>query len=250
VLGHRICEQLAQGRRVERVQLDLHQRAVPLDEASGAAVGGLPGVDRQPVLPYLGGGQRQSAIYPYVAFLNSFDGSSACKTLNTNVRVVCANTFGAADAQGRATGREFTFRHTAGVHDRIEDAKRAVRGFRADTEEFRELATHLAGLRVSADQRELFVVEFIPAPHETVISPRVMGNIERDRSWLRGLLAEGSPTTDGIRDTAWGLVQAAGEFADHLRGFRNRETLLGRQLLRPEPLKAKAVRLAEAVAKV
>ncbi len=48
----------------------------------------------------------------------------------------------------------------------------------------------------------------------------------------------------------YGLVQAAGEYLDHARGFRNSDTHLGRTLLRPEPLKVKAVKLVRQVASV
>jgi hypothetical protein len=36
-------------------------------------------------------------------------------------------------------------------------------------------------------------------------------------------------------------VDAAFEYLDHLRGWRNRETYLGRCVLRPEPAKARVV---------
>jgi hypothetical protein len=38
-------------------------------------------------------------------------------------------------------------------------------------------------------------------------------------------------------------VQAAGEYLDHVRRARSWETRLGRTLIRPEPLKAKALNL-------
>jgi phage/plasmid-like protein (TIGR03299 family) len=187
-----------------------------------------------------------SLTYPYVVFLNSIDRNGACKCVNTNVRVVCANTFGAADAQGRATGREFSFRHTRGVHDRIEQAKAAMQGLRADTQAFQQLAAELAAIPVNDRQRELFVVEFIPKPPETIISKRVAHNVEEARSAVRGIFA--SKTSDGIRGTALELVYGAGEYLDHVRGYRSTATLLRRQLLQPEPFKAQAIKLARRVA--
>jgi hypothetical protein len=47
--------------------------------------------------------------------------------------------------------------------------------------------------------------------------------------------------------TAYGLRLAGVEYLDHLRGFRNDNTYVGRQLLRQEPAKAKLGRLIEEV---
>jgi hypothetical protein len=43
------------------------------------------------------------------------------------------------------------------------------------------------------------------------------------------------------------LVQAAGEYLDHVRRYRNCDSHITRTLLKPEPLKAKAVQLAREV---
>ncbi len=188
-----------------------------------------------------------SVTYPFVAFQNSFNRDSAATARNLNTRIVCRNTWEAAEAEGKRTGREFTFRHTSGAHDKIEAAKLALKGLRDSTRAWQELATALALIPVTTAQRELFVVEFIPKPTEAVISDRVARNVDEARAAVRAILA--SDTCKGIDGTAYGLVQAAGEYLDHVRGYRNRDSLLGRQLLKPEPLKGRAVALARKVAK-
>ena len=60
-----------------------------------------------------------SLTYPYVVVLNAVDSSESAKAVNTTCRVVCANTWSIADAEGARSGRQFTFRHTANVHERI-----------------------------------------------------------------------------------------------------------------------------------
>ena len=186
-----------------------------------------------------------SAIYPYIAFLNRHDGQASAKSVNTTYRVVCANTFGAADAEGKETGREYNFRHTKNVMDRIEEAKQAMRGLREDTAAWRELATQLALIPVTTTQRELFVTQFVPMPPESLISDRVVANVEEAREQIRAILD--GRTCEGIAYTAYGLVQAAGEYLDHVRRFRSRESHLKRTLLKPQPLKAKAIELAREV---
>lgn len=188
-----------------------------------------------------------SLTLPYFAFLNSHDGTGALKVLYVDIRIVCWNTFSAANIQGDRTGAQFSFRHTTNIRDKIEDAKKALQGLRDETREWLAIAESLSLLKITSTQRELFIREFIPAPPEGLISDRVRNNIEEARGALRSILND-SPTTEGIRGSAYGLVQAAGEYLDHVRRYRSTDTYLGRTLLRPEPLKAKAAQLAREVA--
>jgi phage/plasmid-like protein (TIGR03299 family) len=186
-----------------------------------------------------------SMTMPYLAITNHHDGTGACTLRATAVRIVCANTFAAAELEGDRHGATFTFRHTKNWRDRISEAATAVTGARAELDRYYQLAEHLLGVPVNANQRELFVRRFIPAPPEAMASDRVMGNIEQARAAVRAILA--SSTTAAVADTGYGLVQAAGEYLDHVRVARSWETKLGRTLLRPEPGKARAMRLVTEV---
>lgn len=186
-----------------------------------------------------------SVTLPYLALTNRHDGYGSLSALSTSVRIVCANTFSAAEAEGDRNGSIFRFRHTGSWEDQIAEAKKVIQGVRDDFATYVAMANELASIHVTQEQRELFVAEFIPTPPEGLISNRVMSNIERDRTNLRSIFD--SPTTDGIRDTAFGLVQAAGEYLDHYRGYRTRDTYFRRTLLRPEKLKTRAVQLAKEV---
>ena len=185
---------------------------------------------------------------PYFAILNSHDGTGACKGLYTQVRVVCANTVHAADMDGDRTGAQFSLRHTSGVKARIEDARDVVEGCRREAARWRELAQSLALIPITADDQITFCTEFIPAPPEGTFTDRVRRNIENDRLTFLRLLRD-SATNAGMQHTGLGLVNAAVEYLDHCRGFRNTDTLVGRQILRPENLKAKAVKLVRELAK-
>ena len=84
--------------------------------------------------------------------------------------------------------------------------------------------------------------QFIPEPPRGTVTDRVMNNIERDcATFARFYTGEQNETTYG---TALGLVNTAVEYLDHARGYRNSDTYLGRTILKPEPLKAKAVKIA------
>lgn len=84
-------------------------------------------------------------------------------------------------------------------------------------------------------------------PPEGLVTDRVVRNVEQARAALRTILA--SETTVAVADTGYGLMQAAGEYLDHVRRARSWETKLGRTLIRPEPLKAKALTLIRELAK-
>lgn len=187
-----------------------------------------------------------SATYPYLAVTNRHDGQGSCRLRTTAVRIVCANTFRAAELEGDQHGATFSFRHSKKWRDRIEDAREAVTGARREMAEYVKLAEELLGMPVDARQRELFVREFIPTPPDGLISDRVMANIETARKAVRAILA--SETTAEVAHTAYGLVQAAGEYLDHVRRARSWESRLGRTILRPEPLKARALQLVRSVA--
>lgn len=179
---------------------------------------------------------------PYFALLNSHDGTGACKGLYTQVRVVCANTVQAASADGDRHGAQFSLRHTSGVKSRIEEARDIVVGARMEALRWREIAEQLALITVTPDQQLQYLSEFIPAPADGVISDRVKANIERDRGKFLHTL-NNSLTNSAMASNGLGLFNASVEYLDHVRGFNNRSTYMGRQILSAEPMKAKALKL-------
>lgn len=209
----------------------------------GAAVAALVRLDEPFQIP-----GDNSPTYPFAVLLNSHDGTGACKLTYTNVRVVCMNTFNAADMQSeRAPGSSVVLRHTKNVQDRVEAAKQAARDMRSGVAAWTEMAEALLSIKVDTEFELNFISEFIPAPVGLVISDRVAKNIEEARNAVWQCLYS-KTVNEEIRGTGYALVQAAGEYLDHLRGYKSRETYLGRTLLRPEPLKARAVKLVRELA--
>jgi len=186
-----------------------------------------------------------SATLPYLAITNRHDGTAACALRATAVRIVCANTFRAAELEGERTGATFSFIHKSSWRSRIEEARRAVTGAQAEMRRYSDLARELLAIPVTPAQRELFITEFIPKPPEGLITDRVARNVDEARKALRLLFD--STTNEQIAGTAYGLVQAAGEYLDHVRTARSWETRLNRTLIRPEPLKHRALSLAREV---
>jgi len=98
---------------------------------------------RLPEYVELGG--DPSATYIYVA--NSHDGSMAVTAAVTPIRIVCANTLGAAlrqAQQGASAQRTFRFRHTGNLQAKFAEA-RQVLGMTINYEkQFKKLADRLA----------------------------------------------------------------------------------------------------------
>src|SRR5262249_27758495 len=182
-----------------------------------------------------------SPTLPYLAITNRHDGTAACALRATAVRIVCGNTFRAAELEGERTGTTFSFIHKSNWRDRIEQAREAVTGARREMRRYTELAQELLGIPITLRQRELFVTAFIPMPPAGLVTDRVARNVEEARQALQMIFE--SKTTEQVAGTAYGLVQAAGEYLDHVRHARSWETRLNRTLIRPEPLKHRALSL-------
>lgn len=184
-----------------------------------------------------------SATYPYLVVMNSHDGKGACKAQYTNVRVVCWNTWNAADV---GSGSEFavTIRHSGDTDAKIEDAKQALAGLRANAEAYRVECEQLARISVSDEIAEDFTDWFIPMPDGASERQRNSRNTKRARflSLYNGESLKGEWTQADITGNAYGLVQAVGEWLDHERDVRGgRDSYLSRTILSPQRAKRDAV---------
>jgi phage/plasmid-like protein (TIGR03299 family) len=186
-----------------------------------------------------------SPTLPYLAITSRHDGTGSCALRATAIRIVCANTFRAAELEGERTGATFSFIHKSSWRNRIDEARQAVTGARNEMRRYSELAAELLAIPINSWQRELFVTEFIPMPPQDLVTDRVARNVEEARKALRLLFD--STTNEQIAGTAYGLVQAAGEYLDHVRTARSWETRLNRTLIRPEPLKHRALSLVREI---
>ena len=183
-----------------------------------------------------------SATYPFAALLNAHDGSAACKLLPTQVRVVCWNTWNAASMSGDRTGHQVVIRHSGNVADRLEQAKAGLAAMRDEAKEWELHATELASININDAVVRTFLDEFIPVPEAA--SERTRSNRADRQATFMGLWND-SPTVAPLPDTAYKLVQAAGEYLDHLRPFRSADTYLSRTMLSADshkPAVAKLVR--------
>jgi phage/plasmid-like protein (TIGR03299 family) len=191
-----------------------------------------------------------SLILPYLSLSNAHDGSGALRGRSTTVRVVCANTEAAAEAEGKRLGTDFAIRHTQKWADRVEDAKKAIKGVRADIESYRAVMEELAAIPVTRFDRELFAAALVLDQKVASVSrfkadvakgqysARVQTNVENATASVLGLF-NGPTIPEEHRLTAYGLHQAGVEYLDHVRKAQSDATRVGRSLLRDEPAKAR-----------
>ena len=183
-----------------------------------------------------------SVTLPYIAARWAHDGSGALSTRSFMTRIVCANTDAIAEGEAKKLGTDFTFRHTKNWKEKVEDAKLAIRGLRTHAQEFVALSEELAEIKVTPEQRELFVTELLPMPPQALISERVMQNVEEARAKVRATF-DGPTIPEAHKLTGYGLRLAGVEYLDHLRGYRDSDTYVGRQLLKTEPAKTKLTQI-------
>lgn len=197
-------------------------------------------------------GDPNGATLQYFALQNSHDGSGSFRGQAINTRIVCANTSRMADMSAKASGTEIAFRHTKNVADRIEDAKRALSMWRTSVDEWQVFNEHLLTMKVTDAQREEFIERFVPSPEAKIVSKRVLTNIENARGDLRTIFA--SETSEGVKNTAYGLVQGAVEYSQWFRSTRGnsdqdrKENLFRRSFLDRDRLVQSAARMAQDVA--
>ena len=189
-----------------------------------------------------------SPIYPYIGVLWSHDKSTGVQCFRTSVRIVCYNTIRMAELSSKNAGRNYTFKHTSNVLERIDEAKLVISGARDETLQYIALANELGLIPVSTIQRQRFIDRLIPLPPATYVSDRVVDNVFKARMAIENLF-HGPTIPDNHKDTGFGLLQAGIEYLDHLRGYQSSDTYLGRTLLREEPLKRRLVPIIRELAR-
>lgn len=171
---------------------------------------------------------------------NYHDGSGALKAQNTSWRVECANTANAAEMEGESTGRTYSWRHSKNIRENIEAGLDALKNGRQETQRWLEYGAECINIPVDDGQFEEWLDAFVP--EDPLASKRAKNNVMDTRQSIRSLYYT-SRTTDSIRGTAWGVINAAGEYLDHKRRYRTPETYVARTMLKSEDGKHKAMTL-------
>ena len=160
---------------------------------------------------------------PYIAAINSHDGSSQAQVVATPWRIECGNTerFAVRDAYTR-----WGVRHTRNAHDRVAEARRtlglSVKYFQA----FAAEEEALAQTEVTVAEFQRLLEQLWPAPEDGAPKRTVTHHTHRLDA-LRGLYAANSAR---LGDTAYAAERAITEYADWKQPIRPTGSLRGRDL--------------------
>jgi phage/plasmid-like protein (TIGR03299 family) len=181
---------------------------------------------------YIELGGDQSATYVYVA--NSHDGSMAVTAAATPIRIVCANTLGAALRQaehGASAQRTFRFRHTGNLQAKFAEA-RQVLGMTINYQtQFKALADRLALEPISEGALERRVLRHLWMTDDENLGRRARENRERTIEHVlavfrgRGIAGD---TTGNSPGTKWTAFNALAEHLDYGRRYTTRTSQVQR----------------------
>jgi phage/plasmid-like protein (TIGR03299 family) len=143
----------------------------------------------------------------YVVLLNSHDGSTAVKILNTPTSEVRGVIHVGGD-------RSLSIRHTSSVGDRLVKARKIVQRSLQFYENFTEAAKGLVAKRLQTIDVDRFIESLFPAKMEDGVptfSTRARNQMQVIRDLYNG------EQVAAARGTAWALYNAITEFVDHHR---------------------------------
>lgn len=154
------------------------------------------------------------AFEPYICFTNSHDGSGSIRVCMTPTRVVCWNTLNVAL---RSASRSWATKHMGDMKSKLEEAKYTLGLANNYMSSLAEEAEKLAGIKISDDELMAILDEMFPV-NEVVDSKRKIVNIETVKKNI--LKCYDAPDIKDFKGTAWGVINAAADFVDHVTPSR------------------------------
>lgn len=153
------------------------------------------------------------AVDPYICFTNSHDGLGSIKVCMTPIRVVCNNTLNLALSHH---SRSWSTRHIGDVSSKLEEAQRTLGLANAYMDQLAETADQLANTTIPNADVERFINDMFPVPDDA--TDRMKRNADELKEQMT--ICYLSPDIQQFRNTAWGLVNAASDFATHRKPKR------------------------------
>lgn len=151
-------------------------------------------------------------------FLGTFghDGRTAVNLCNVSTRVVCHNTVAAALAE-RGNWRQ-TIRHTSGASLKVESATASFVAMRKGQAALAKFAQTAGTVKTSRESVMAALEAFLPTDPEA--SKLTNERTDAARAQIVTMLANSPTVAPAHRGTAWGLLCAMSEFAEHYKPAR------------------------------
>ena len=154
------------------------------------------------------------AFEPYICFTNSHDGSGSIRVCMTPTRVVCWNTLNLAI---NTASRSWATKHMGDMKSKLDEAKHTLGLATAYINGLSAEAERLVNIKVSDDKLLAILDEMFPVDKD-LDSKRKIINIEAAKNNI--LKCYDAPDIKGFKGTAWGIINAAADFVDHVTPTR------------------------------
>lgn len=170
---------------------------------------------------------KDDPIEKYMLLSNSHDGRRPLSVLFTPVRVICENTLNLALGEGKNKfAPSVSIKHDADSTVKMKEAERVMAHAFAYFDKFKTFVEYLTEKQM-VEERIKTIIEHVFPPNKKLI---VTQKIANHRLQVRRLFDEGKGH-DKIAGTAWALVNAFGEYADHsLAVDKNKEDFRANQM--------------------
>jgi phage/plasmid-like protein (TIGR03299 family) len=148
------------------------------------------------------------AVRDYLSVNGSYDSSWPLQVLSSPTIEVCANTIAAAQAAGV---KHYRFKHTSGIFDRVEEAKRALIGHAQNRAVFKALGETLLTRAVSPVEYGQLCNALFPTTDDVPTKTRNVNAEARDK--VTSLYkATSGPQVVANSGNAWAFVQAVNTY--------------------------------------
>jgi len=164
----------------------------------------------------------QDTTEKYLLFINSHDGTSACRMFYTPVRVVCQNTLNMA-LSGREAAESVSIRHSGNVQAKVVEARRILGLANAHYQKLEEQANWLASLPMDSVLFKGYLDALYPIADD--VTDRVRKNVVEERGNITAIFERERGRS------RWHAANAVIEHVDHHKRFRgdtDRKVLEGR----------------------
>ena len=150
----------------------------------------------------------------FLLIANSHDGRQAVRVTATPTRVVCQNTLNLALANAK---RMWSFQHTGDIDSKLEEARKTLTNANEYSTALNAEAERLVKIKYSKAQVQEILNKLFPVEDDEVSALKLKNMEYLRREFIRAYNRE---DLNDIRDTAYGLVNAASDFVGHTAPLR------------------------------
>lgn len=154
-------------------------------------------------------------VNPYICFTNTHDGSSSVKVCMTPVRVICANVLNFAFKEA---ARTWSARHSSSIQIKLEEAKESIRRAEAYMDVMNDAANKLSGKKFTDGQIEQMFKSIYDIDLNNDSNRKIRNFYDAQEDFFR---CYNMDDVKQFKGTAWGVLMAATDYADHRIPNRN-----------------------------